>query len=153
MLNLNLNYTHKNLSPGFRRMAMVLGCILLITGSCGFIFNHHSAFWPLLNSAINIFLGFAGFNYAMRRLPWFALKYIKITDDSIKFKLSMFTKRKRLNWDEIEQIEISSDNIKIWSELAEKPKSFSLRMVSYDDYQTFNKVVVDIAMQKDIDMI
>ena len=47
MLNLNLNYTHKNLSPGFRRMAMVLGCILLITGFVRFHFQSPFGFLAL----------------------------------------------------------------------------------------------------------
>lgn len=153
MLNLNVNYTHKNLSPGFRRITLILGFLLFIAGVLGIVFNHHSALWPFINSILNITLGFLVFFISLKRLPWFVMRYIKITDDSIKFKLNIFTKRSRINWDEIEQIDISQENIKIWQELSSKPRTFSLRSVSYDDYQLLYKVIVDIAMQKDIDMV
>ena len=153
MLTLNLNYTHRNLSPSFRRTWMAIGTILLITGSLGIFFNYHSTFWLFINSLMNIGVGLVMFFYSLKRLPWFVMRFIKITDDSVKFKLNIFKKRARINWDEIEQIEISSETIKIWQELASKPRTFSLRSVSYDDYHLLHKVVVDMAVQKDIELM
>lgn len=153
LLFLNLNYTHRNLSPGSRWKALILGILFLACGILGLVLSKDLNVITGSNAALNLLAGIMFISFSLRRLAWFMQKYISITDDSVRLKLNAFFPRKKFNWNDIEQIELSHESIKVWSEKITKPLSISLRSVSYDDYQVFYKLMVDICLEKNIDMV
>ncbi len=153
LLFLNLNYAHRNLSPGSRLNALIFGMVFLGVGAISLMVAEKIMVLYALNSGLNLLAGIILISFSSRRLTWFMQKYINVTDDSVRLKLNTLFPRKKFNWNDIEQLELSHESLKVWSEKVTKPMSISLRSVSYDDYQVFYKLMVDICLEKNIDMV
>jgi len=107
----------------------------------------------IASGAANIFIGVAGMLFSLRHLPDFAKKYIRLSENSIKFKKSWFIPRRKFIWDDIDKIEITRDSIRITTDYSDKAKVFELSSVSYEDYNLLHKAIVDTCLEHNIDMI
>lgn len=152
ILYINLNYTHHNLSPKIRIETMVTGIIMLSAGICCTIW-HDGNIFALVSGILNIAVGLIGFLFAQRRLPDFAKKFIRLSENSIKIKNSWFIPRRKFIWDDIDKIEITRENLLITTDYSSRVKSFDLMSVSYEDYNTLHKLIVDNCLERNIDMI
>ncbi len=152
ILYIDLNYSHRMLSPKTRFVTMFSGAIILATGIWCILSYDNNA--PMLASGIlNIIVGTLAFLFSQRRLPNFAKKFIRLSENSIKIKNTWFIPRHKFVWDDIERIVISRESIKITTDYSSKTKVFDLMAVSYDDYNVLHKQMVDNCLSRNIDMI
>lgn len=152
ILYIDLNYIHHVLSPKTRFLTMFSSVIIFATGIwC--IYSYGSNRIPLASGIMNIIVGAIAFLFAQRRLPSFAKKFIRLSENSIKIKNAWFILRHKFVWDDIEKIEINRESIKITTDYSSKTKSFDITNVSYEDYNTLHKMIVDNCLERNIDMI
>lgn len=152
ILYIDLNYIHRVLSPKVRFVTMGSGSIILAVGiwctvSCG---NSTPA---LISGLANIIVGGLAFLFSQRQVPIFAKKFIRLSENSIKIRNTWFFPRNKFVWDDIEKIEITRETLSITSDYSSKTKFFDLMGVSYDDYNVLHKAIVDICLERNIDMI
>lgn len=150
-LHLNLNYAHKNLSSAFRIVSGIIGAILVSIGIASLVSQENIVFIGLLNSlgnvAIGLILAFLSSNF----LPGIAKRYFIVDNEKLSYKLTL-RKKKTIKWKQIEEIEIDQQQLKIRLETEHKPKYIYLGIISYDDFELLNKVIIDMCMDKDIDL-
>lgn len=152
ILYIDLNYIHRVLSPKTRFVTMFSGAIILAAGIWCILSCDNNT--PMLASGIlNIVVGTLAFLFSQRRLPGFAKKFIRLSENSLKIKNTWFIPRHKFVWDDIEKIEISRESIKITTDYSSKTKVFDLMAVSYDDYNVLHKLMVDNCLSRNIDMI
>lgn len=152
ILHLNLNYSHKNLSIAFRLTMAPLGVVFMALGVMGIIKNSLNDTWILIGSVANIMVGSVAVFLSSKYLPRFASKYFIVTPDDVRYKMSIFTKRRKFYWKKVEEIEINSTVMHVRLENEMTPRTIPLVVVSFDDFQLLNKTIVDICMEKDIDL-
>ncbi len=152
ILYIDLNYIHRVLSPKTRFVTMFSGAIILAAGIWCILSCDNNT--PMLASGIlNIVVGTLAFLFSQRRLPGFAKKFIRLSENSLKIKNTWFIPRHKFVWDDIEKIEISRESIKITTDYSSRIKVFDLMAVSYDDYNVLHKLMVDNCLSRNIDMI
>lgn len=154
IIKVNLNYVHNSLSPRTRYITMILGIAIIAIGVWNIVeFNNKLSASAIASSVANIGIGITALLFSLRHLPDFAKKYIRLSENSIKFKKSWFIPRRKFIWDDIDKIEITRDRIKITTDYSDKIKIFELSSVSYDDYNVLHKAIVDTCLEHNIDMI
>ena len=154
IIKVDLNYIHSSLSPRTRTTTLIIGIAMITAGSWGVYGNHTDLLSSgFVNSVINIVIGIGGLLFSMRHLPDFAKKYIRLSENSIKFKKHWFFPRRKFVWDDIDKIEITRENVKITTDYSNKVKVFDLSSVSYEDYDLLHKSIVDTCLERNIDMI
>lgn len=152
LLNLSLNYAHKNLSSAFRIGAGVLGSILIIVGIACLLNNNSLSLIAFTSVFLNLMIGLACIVLSSNYLPGIAKRFFIVSDDAISFKLSAFRVKKVYPWSIIEEIEIDQQTLKIRLETEHKPKTIYLGIISYDDFELLNKAIIDKCMEKNIDL-
>ncbi|MCQ2375303.1 MAG: hypothetical protein MJ069_05320 [Salinivirgaceae bacterium] len=154
LLYISLNYLHNGLSMRQRAIFLTTGVISITIGIATIVTGHFTDnIYSLLETIIVLLLGLSGVLFTPKNLPFSMRKFVRISENSIKFKTHAFVVRRKFLWDDIEQIEINDKAIRIHLEYSSKPRIISLRSVSYNDFSTLNKQVVDMCMARNIDMI
>lgn len=152
VLDLNLNYAHKNLSAAFRIASGVVGSIITTTGVISLLYSNSPVIIDLINALICIVLGLAFIFIATKYLPNYLKRFFHIDEEVLSYKTNVFTPKRTLNWNDIEEIEIDKTQLKIQLEANQKLISVYLGIVSYQDYELLQKAIVDLCLEKEIDL-
>lgn len=154
LLYISLNYLHNGLSMRQRAIFLTMGIGAIAIGTATIIAGHFTDnIYSMLQTLIVLILGVTGVLFTPKNLPFSMRKFVRISENSIKFKTHAFVVRRKFLWDEIEQIEINEKAIRIYLEYSSKPRVISLRSVSYNDFSALNKQVVDMCVARNIDMV
>lgn len=152
LLDLNLNYAHKNLSAAFRIASGVVGTIILITGILSILYSSNTDLLNLINAIICIGLGGIFVFFATKYLPNFLKRFFHVDEEILSYKTNVFTPKRTLLWKDIEEIEIDKTLLKIRLEANSKAIIVYLGIVSYQDYELLQKAIVDLCLDKEIDL-
>lgn len=151
-ITLNLNYAHKSLSVFFRIIAGIIGLSLIGVGLCGFTCDDNLSKINSLSYIINIIFGVACLGTVSKYLPNVARRYIKIGELSLRYKLNVFLPQQKFLWNKVEEIEIDRTMMKVRLENEIKPRAILLGSVSYNDFEKLQKAIVEICLDKEIDI-
>jgi len=153
ILDLNLNYGHKNLTAAFRWTSASIGSILIVAAVLGMVHHSMDQFWMGVNSLLNLGFGIVMLVLSSRRLPTGSRKYFIISNKAVFYKTAIFKLRKKFLWDKVEAVELSTSALKIRIEDENKVRVISLLSVSYQDYELLQKAIVELCMERDIDLV
>jgi hypothetical protein len=153
LLNLNLNYAHRNLTNGFRVGGKILSLILFLTGINLLVNTNLLQSAHILSAVANIVVAVFALLLSNSYLPKSAKKYFKINNNGIFFKLFGFSSERNIPWDIIEQIEIKRDFLKFRIETEIDIVPVSLLTVSLNDFESLQKQLIEECNKRDIDII
>jgi len=152
ILDLNLNYAHKNLSAAFRISSGVIGTIITTTGILSLVYSKETDIINVINAIACIVLGGSFVFIATKYLPNFFKRFFHISNDVLSYKTTIFSPKRTYKWNEIEEVEIDKTLLKIQLENINKPVVIYLGIVSYQDFELLQKAVVDLCFEKEIEL-
>lgn len=151
-VNLNLNYAHRSLSVFFRIITGIIGLSLVLIGFCGLLCHDLLNKISVLSFIVNLCLGVYFLSTASKYLPELARRYIKIGELSFRYKLNFILPQRKFLWNKVEEIEIDRTMMKVRLENEIKPRTIYLGSVAYNDFEKLQKAILEICLEKEIDI-